>query len=249
MTEFQIKQIAAAALVLWARRAVLGPDDDADARVSACGFARSSRRRRPSKKPTPTLDDPRQGASLSLIKRAARSLRRAFQDWRPFWSELGEHLADTAQARWPLRRRSGKLRKSLVWSRRQRLGPWRHFRGIRKSARIRERTVFYSGNSRNTAPNKQQADGRCCIRIDETDIGQRLALWAKSRAAAAGIGGGMTAYARSRDQELHRRAGGHLAAEGGAPALAWLWPVARPLARYESLPLGMRRLRCAECDR
>ena len=30
LTEFQIKQIAAAALVLWARRAVNGPDDDAD---------------------------------------------------------------------------------------------------------------------------------------------------------------------------------------------------------------------------
>ena len=31
MTEFQLKKIAAAALVLWARRAVNGSDDDADA--------------------------------------------------------------------------------------------------------------------------------------------------------------------------------------------------------------------------
>ena len=30
LTEIQLKQIAAAALVLWARRAVNGPDDDAD---------------------------------------------------------------------------------------------------------------------------------------------------------------------------------------------------------------------------
>ena len=36
-------------------------------------------------------------------------------DWRPFWSQLGEHLADEARRRWPLKRRTGKLRKSLVW--------------------------------------------------------------------------------------------------------------------------------------
>ena len=28
---------------------------------------------------------------------------------------LSEHLADEAQRRWPLRRRTGKLRKSLTW--------------------------------------------------------------------------------------------------------------------------------------
>ena len=43
------------------------------------------------------------------------ALARAASDLRPFWSELDEDLADTAQARWPLRRRTGKLRRSLTW--------------------------------------------------------------------------------------------------------------------------------------
>ena len=164
------------------------PDADADARVSACGFARSSRRRRPSKKPTPTLDDPRQGASLSLIKRAARSLRRASQDWRPFWSELGEHLADDgpiALAATPTAH--GKAQHARWSGAETRLGPGRYLRVESENRLEFGSAKFSTADSRNTAPNKQQADGRCCIRIDEIDIGQRLALWAKSRAAAAGL--------------------------------------------------------------
>ena len=42
-------------------------------------------------------------------------LETAALDLRPFWGELGERLADEAQARWPLRRRTGRLRRSLTW--------------------------------------------------------------------------------------------------------------------------------------
>ena len=38
------------------------------------------------------------------------------EDWRPFWRLLSERLADTAQSRWPLRRRTGTLRRSLTWA-------------------------------------------------------------------------------------------------------------------------------------
>ena len=41
--------------------------------------------------------------------------RRTVADLRPFWRSLGETLADDAQARWPLRRRSGQAPQSR-WS-------------------------------------------------------------------------------------------------------------------------------------
>ena len=41
---------------------------------------------------------------------------RTVDDWRGFWRKLGERLADDTQARWPLRRRTGKLRRSLTWA-------------------------------------------------------------------------------------------------------------------------------------
>ena len=130
--------------------------------------------------PTPTLHVKVKG--LSEADRALRQFAAGVQDWRPFWLELGEHLADTAQARWPLRRRSGKLRKSLVW-RGDTLGP----RGIFEASENRLEfgsAVFY-GRFAQYGTNKQQATP--LIHIDEAAIGQRLALWAKSRAAAAGL--------------------------------------------------------------
>ena len=42
------------------------------------------------------------------------ALAAAVLDLRPFWAELGADLARVSQERWPLRRRTGKLRKSLV---------------------------------------------------------------------------------------------------------------------------------------
>ena len=54
------------------------------------------------------------------LKQADTGLRqfaRSVLDLRPYWRQLAERLADTAQARWPLKRLSGRLRRSLVWAR------------------------------------------------------------------------------------------------------------------------------------
>ena len=56
-------------------------------------------------------------AEVALGKFAAE-----VDDLRPFWPHLAKRLADTTQRRWPLRRRTGRLRKSLTW-RGSRLGP------------------------------------------------------------------------------------------------------------------------------
>ena len=56
---------------------------------------------------------------VSGLKTADRGLKRLFasvSDLRPFWRELGQTLADEAQRRWPLKRRSGALRESLTWA-------------------------------------------------------------------------------------------------------------------------------------
>ena len=76
---------------------------------------------------------------------AATGLRKfaaGVEDWRPYWRLLGETLATEAGSRWPLRRRSGRLRKSLTW-RGDTLGP----RGIFESSvqialQIRNRRCF-----------------------------------------------------------------------------------------------------------
>ena len=56
---------------------------------------------------TPSLDVP-----VDALDRAARSL----PDLSSFWPTLAEAIADAAQRAWPLRRRSGTLRRSLTWA-------------------------------------------------------------------------------------------------------------------------------------
>ena len=53
---------------------------------------------------------------LSESDTALRQFGALILDWRPYWRLLGESLATEAGSRWPLRRRSGRLRKSLVWA-------------------------------------------------------------------------------------------------------------------------------------
>ena len=53
---------------------------------------------------------------LEKADTALRRFARTVDDLRPFWRELGQTLADDAQSRWPLKRRTGRLRKSLVWA-------------------------------------------------------------------------------------------------------------------------------------
>ena len=106
----------------------------------------------------------------------------AVGDLRPFWSELGEHLADEAQRRWPLRRRTGTLRRSLTWA-----GTRLKEGGIYEATQSRltfGTSLFYSRFAQ-YGTRKQQATP--LIHVDETAIGQRLTEWARGRAEAAGL--------------------------------------------------------------
>ena len=53
---------------------------------------------------------------LADAERGLAELQDAAVDLRGFWRQLGRSLAETAQARWPLRRRTGRLRRSLTWA-------------------------------------------------------------------------------------------------------------------------------------
>ena len=119
------------------------------------------------------------------ITQADSSLRRfssQVDDLRPFWRELGRDLADDAQRRWPLRRRTGRLRESLMWAG-DRLGRG----GISESSPDRLRfgsAIFYSrfhqhGTKRHAA--------RPLIHVDESRHGEQLAEWLRGRADAAGL--------------------------------------------------------------
>ena len=101
---------------------------------------------------------------------------------RPFWQRLGKSLADDAQARWPLRRRSGKLRRSLTWAG-QRLGP----RGVYESSPDALRfgsNVFYG---RFHQHGSRRMSARPLIHIDEPKHAEQLAHWLHERASAAGL--------------------------------------------------------------
>ena len=103
-------------------------------------------------------------------------------DLRPFWSELGERLADEAQRRWPLKRRTGKLRKSLTWA-----GTKLGAGGIFESSPDRlaiGTSIFYSRFSQ-FGTKRQKA--RPLIHVNEADASTRLGEWARERATASGL--------------------------------------------------------------
>ena len=111
-----------------------------------------------------------------------RTFSNAISDWSPFWAELGAHLAAEAQARWPLRRRTGTLRRSLVWSG-NRLGRG----GVFESSPDRltfGTSVFYSRFAQH-GTRKQRATP--LIHVDEADTSTRLTAWARERAVASGL--------------------------------------------------------------
>ena len=108
---------------------------------------------------------------------------RALSDLSSFWPpQLGENLADTAQRRWPLKRRSGRLRASLEWTG-QRLGRGGIFRS-RPSRLTIGSSLFYAGFHQ-TGTRHQAA--RPLLHVDADDIGALLTAWARERAAAAGL--------------------------------------------------------------
>ena len=119
---------------------------------------------------------------LDTVASRLATLAESLTNLRPFWARLGEHLADTAQSRWPLKRRSGRLRRSLTW-RGDRLGRGGIFRSRPDRLTFGSR-LFYSGFHQ-TGTRQQPA--RELLHVDPDDIGARLNDWAVARARVAGF--------------------------------------------------------------
>ena len=119
---------------------------------------------------------------LDGADRHLRAFARQLIDLRPFWRELAERLADDVQSRWPLQRRSGRLRTSLTW-RGTRLG--RH--GVFESSQNQLRfgtDLFYSRFPQFGTTRQSKTP---LIDIDEEDASAQLQRWVRDRATSAGL--------------------------------------------------------------
>ena len=119
------------------------------------------------------------------LRQADAALRRfgaGLSDWRPYWAQLGERLADEAQRRWPLRRKTGRLRESLVWS-----GKGLGRGGVFEASpdRLAIGTSIFYARFAQFGTRKQRATP--LIHVDEADASTRLTEWAKARAEASGL--------------------------------------------------------------
>ena len=119
---------------------------------------------------------------LAQSDSSLRKFADSVEDLRPFWRELGQGLAETIDARWPLRRRTGRLRESLMWAG-DRLGRG----GIFESDPDRLRfgtSVFYGRFFQHGAKHTPR---RPIIHIDESQHSRQLSSWLQARAAAGGL--------------------------------------------------------------
>ena len=119
---------------------------------------------------------------LTRADRALRTFGSTVENWGPFWRLLGKSLADESQKRWPLKRRSGRLRESLRWST-GRLGKG----GIFETSpdRLQFGTqIFYSRFHQYGAKHTPR---RPLIHVDEKQHTDQLATWLRSRAVASGL--------------------------------------------------------------
>ena len=103
-------------------------------------------------------------------------------DLRPFWELLGRSLSDDSAARWPLRRRSGRLRRSLKWSG-DGLGRGGIFK-TRPDRLLYGTRIFYAAFSQVGTAHQAK---RPLIHVNEDEINGRLSAWASERARAAGF--------------------------------------------------------------
>ena len=109
---------------------------------------------------------------------AARSLR----DFSDFWPTLAEAIADKAQSAWPLRRRTGRLRRSLTWAG-KRLARGGIYKADRDSLTIGS-TVFYARFSHHGTRRQSK---RVLLAVDPVDTTERLTEWARARVQASGL--------------------------------------------------------------
>ena len=111
-----------------------------------------------------------------------RTFAKHLADLTPFWRELAEHLADDVQQGWPLRRHSGRLRKSLTWAR-GRLGRGGVYEPT--ATRLTFGTDLFYARFAQYGTKRQRATP--LIRVDADDARKRLSEWMKARAAASGL--------------------------------------------------------------
>ena len=121
-------------------------------------------------------------SGLSEAEKAIRTFAAGIVDLRAFWRELGRSLADDAQARWPLRRRTGTLRASLTWASAT-LGRGGVFESSPNQLTFGT-NVFYSRFTQYGTKRQRQ---RTLIHVDAADANTRLSEWTKSRARASGL--------------------------------------------------------------
>ena len=121
-------------------------------------------------------------SGLSEAEKAIRTFAAGIVDLRGFWRELGRSLADDAQARWPLRRRTGKLRQSLVW-RGDKLGRGGVFESSPNQLTFGT-NVFYARFAQ-IGTKRQRATP--LIHIDEAQHSEQLKTWLRARALSAGL--------------------------------------------------------------
>ena len=125
------------------------------------------------------------GLRVTGIESAQNSLHtfaESANDLRPFWPRFAKGLADTAQARWPLRRKTGRLRQSLTW-RGNRLGRF----GIYEPDpdRLRFGSAVFYGRFFQYGTKRQRA--RELIHVAPDAPGAQLDVWLRERATAAGL--------------------------------------------------------------
>ena len=119
---------------------------------------------------------------LHEADQALDALAAAALDLRPFWSELGADLSRTSQKRWPLRRLSGRLRRSLTW-RGSTLGRGGVFEPTPDRLTFGS-AVFYGRFHQDGARNVPRRE---LIHVDETRHRAALAAWLVARAKRADL--------------------------------------------------------------
>ena len=128
--------------------------------------------------PTPTTN-------VSVTRDADRRLRKFakhVENLTPFWREFAEHLADETTRRWPLRRHSGRLRKSLTW-RGNGLGRGGVYEP--SATRLTFGSDLFYGRFPQFGTKRQRTTP--LIVVDEHDARARLVAWLTARAADAGL--------------------------------------------------------------
>ena len=174
-----------------------------------------------------TADPPLEAVDARLATYAA-----VLTDLRPVWPIIGKSLADESQRRWPLRRRSGRLRKSLTWSG-ARLGRSGIFQSKREKLVYGSR-LFYAAfrSKRNEASAQTRVDPRRRIRHRRAPgrVGDRASRAGrfggdtmKKTAAAAGKPRRVKASVKKSESHIGRRF--HSARASKTPP--WPWPPIR----------------------